>query len=263
MIRIAVTGCAGKMGKTNLKVIHEDSETEIGGACEYSESPFIGMDAGQVAGLGQVNISISSHPSEAFKNCHAAIDFSSPSALKEVLKAAADNKTALVIGTTGVTPDIHDLIQKTSEIIPVIWAPNYSVGVHLITRLTEIAAEILKDDFDPEIVEAHHKMKKDSPSGTAVQLLETVKKVYNTQNVTHGREGIVGERPKNEIGMHAIRGGDVIGDHTVHFLGMGERIEITHRATSRETFARGALRAAKYLVKKEKGFYTMKDILGI
>jgi 4-hydroxy-tetrahydrodipicolinate reductase len=263
MLKIAVTGAAGKMGKTNIKVISEDKESQLTGALEAKGSPFIGQDAGQTAGLGVLGVPIFDSASQAIGNCDVIIDFSSPSVVLENLHAAMEHNKALVIGMTGLSDKELSAVKEAGEKIPVIWAPNFSVGVPLMAHLTRIAAEILGKDFDAEIVEVHHRMKKDSPSGTAIKLLNVLKEAYHTKDVVYGREGIIGERPENQIGVSAVRGGDVVGDHTVYFLGMGERFELSHKASSRETFAKGALRAAKYIVKNGKGFYTIEQVLGL
>ena len=263
MVRIAVTGAAGKMGKANIKIIAEDKETELSAALEFSASPFIGADSGETAGIGQNGIKISADLDKALQASDALIDFSSPQAFSKYLEMAVQYKKAFICGTTGLTESDQEKIRKAAEIIPVIWAPNFSVGVTLIAKLTRIAAQVLDQGFDAEIVEAHHRMKKDSPSGTAIKLLKVLQDVYETNDVVYGREGICGERPERQIGVSAVRGGDVVGDHTVYFLGNGERVEITHKASSRETFARGAVRAAKAVVAGGKGLYTMEKILGL
>jgi 4-hydroxy-tetrahydrodipicolinate reductase len=263
MLKVLVTGAAGKMGKTNIKVITENKDCTLSGAVEFKDSPYIGQDAGLLAGVGNLNIPIKSSITEYVRDCDVIIDFSAVSALQLNVEAAVKNNCALVIGTTGISDKDQALVQEAGKSIPVIWAPNFSVGVNLMAKLCRLAAEVLDKGFDVEIVEAHHKMKKDSPSGTAIQLLNVLKDAYHTNDIVYGREGLTGERPENQIGVSAVRGGDVVGDHTVYFLGIGERVEITHKASTRETFARGALRAAQYIVKKGKGLYTMKDVLGM
>lgn len=269
MFRIIVTGAAGKMGKTNIKVVAEDKETrlvgavaKLVGAVEAPGSAVLGMDAGLVAGTGSLGVAVVDSLSGVSEKADAIIDFSIPAMVAPTVEYAVKNNTALVIGTTGLGENELSIVREAGKTIPVIWSPNYSLGVSLMARLTRIAAEVLGEDFDPEIVETHHRLKKDAPSGTALRLLEVLKDVYQTEDVVTGREGITGVRPKKQIGVMTLRGGDVVGDHTVHFMGLGERIELTHRATSRETFARGALRAAKVIYSKGKGFYTMEQILG-
>jgi 4-hydroxy-tetrahydrodipicolinate reductase len=261
MLNIIVTGAAGRMGRSNIKVISEDKNCKLTGAIEVEGSPFIGKDSGEIAGIGKNYIIISS--GESIDNCDVIMDFTAPSTVKKHVDIALRHNIALVIGSTGVNEGDMALIKDAGKKIPVIWAPNFSVGINLIAKLTRLAAETLNEGFDAEIVEVHHRMKKDSPSGTAVKLLNVLKEVYKTGDVVYGREGLVGERPDKQIGVFAIRGGDVVGDHTVSFFGIGERVEITHKASSRETLSRGALRAAKYIVKKGAGFYTMEDVLGL
>jgi 4-hydroxy-tetrahydrodipicolinate reductase len=194
------------------------------------------------------------------------IDFSNPSATEALCRACRDSKKPAVIGTTGHSQAERDLIEETSRSVPVVFSPNYSVGVNALFWLTRKAAEMLGNDFDLEITEMHHRLKKDAPSGTAKKLAEIlcdVRRLDYGKDVRQGREGLVGERPAKEIGLHSIRGGDVVGDHTVIFAGAGERLELTHKAASRETFALGALRAARWIVGKKPGLYSMEDVLGL
>ena len=199
----------------------------------------------------------------AMQNCDVVIDFSQPSAIEEVCRAALENGRPLVIGTTGHSAEQRGVIEKVAESIPVVLASNFSVGVNALFWLTRKTAELLGSEFDLEIVEMHHRMKKDAPSGTAKTLAEILQQARKTQKIRHGRDGNVGERDQSEIGIHSIRGGDAVGDHTVIFAGPGERLELTHRASSRDTFAQGALRAAKWIVGKPAGRYSMQDILGL
>lgn len=263
MLNILVTGAAGKMGKMVINAVHEDGSASLVAATEYSGSPFIGQDAGSVAGLGPKKVPIEDNISKSVEKCDCIIDFSSLEAFAGNLEAAVSHNKAIVIGTTGIDDQKLAMVREAGRKIPVIWAPNYSVGVSLLAKLSKMAAGILNEGFDVEIVETHHRMKKDAPSGTAVKLLKAIQEVRKNTKTVSGREGMVGARTDGEIGMLAVRGGDVVGDHTVHFLGLGERVELTHRATSRETFARGALRAAKFIVAAGKGVYTMEDVLGL
>jgi 4-hydroxy-tetrahydrodipicolinate reductase len=198
--------------------------------------------------------------------CDVVIDFSHPNAGKELCHACRDAKKPAVIGTTGHSKDEHAGIEELALSVPVVLSPNFSVGVNTLFWLTRKAAEMLGDDFDLEITEMHHRLKKDAPSGTAKKLAEIlceVRKLDYAKDVRHGREGLVGERSAKEIGVHSIRGGDVVGDHTVTFAGAGERLELTHKAASRETFALGALRAARWVVGKPPGLYSMENVLGL
>jgi 4-hydroxy-tetrahydrodipicolinate reductase len=200
----------------------------------------------------------------SLEKCDAVIEFSHHSVTVPLAEACAKLKKVLVIGTTGHTDEQVAAIKASSAFIPVVFAPNFSVGVNALFWLTRKAAEILGPDFDLEVVEMHHHLKKDAPSGTAKRLAEIlagVRQLSYNDDVRHGRQGIVGERTKTEIGMHAIRGGDVVGDHTVIFATQGERVELTHKASSRETFARGSIRAAKWAVSQSPGLYDMQDVL--
>ena len=196
-------------------------------------------------------------------NADVLIDFSSAAAAEAICDAAMKSSIALVIGTTGHSAKEKQAIETAARKIPVVFASNFSIGVNALFALTERTAKVLGDDFDLEIVETHHRMKKDAPSGTAKTLAGILQRVRQTKNLRHGREGISGEREKSEIGIHSVRGGDVVGDHTVIFAGQGERVELTHRASSRETFARGALRAARWVIGKPAGLYDMRDVLGM
>jgi 4-hydroxy-tetrahydrodipicolinate reductase len=198
--------------------------------------------------------------------CDVVIDFSNPGATDTLCRACRDAAKPAVIGTTGHSEKERRLIEEMSKSVSVVFSPNFSVGVNALFWLTRKAAEMLGDDFDLEITETHHRLKKDAPSGTAKKLAEIlceVRQLDYDNNVRHGREGLVGERPAKEIGVHSIRGGDVVGDHTVTFAGAGERLELTHKAASRETFALGALRAAHWIVGQPPGLYSMENVLGL
>jgi 4-hydroxy-tetrahydrodipicolinate reductase len=198
--------------------------------------------------------------------CDVVIDFSNPDAIESLFRACRDARKPAVIGTTGHSDKARALIEETAKSVPVVFSPNFSVGVNTLFWLTRKAAQMLGDDFDLEITETHHRLKKDAPSGTAKKLAEIlcdVRKLDYAKDVRHGREGLIGERSSKEIGVHSIRGGDVVGDHRVMFAGAGERLELMHKASSRETFALGALRAARWIVGKPPGLYSMEDVLGL
>jgi 4-hydroxy-tetrahydrodipicolinate reductase len=202
----------------------------------------------------------------AIGKCDVVIDFSAHAATVEVAKLCAKHKKALVIGTTGHTDTDTFEIRKFARKMPIVWASNFSTGVNTLFWLTRKAAEILGPDFDLEVVEMHHRLKKDAPSGTAkslAEILADVRRLHLNEAARHGRNGIVGARTQSEIGVHSIRGGDVVGDHTVIFANTGERVELTHKASNRDTFANGALRAAQWLVKRKPGLYDMQDVLGL
>ena len=266
MIRLAVAGAAGKMGKTILSLAAKDSEFKITAGFESPESPALGKDIGRLIGREPLGVVVSHYPFEALKNSDVLIDFTHPSTTDAYLRAALKFKVAYVLGTTGLDPKSMTLIKKVSHKISVVQSPNMSIGVNLLFRLAEITAKALDESYDIEISETHHRMKKDAPSGTAVKLLEIVAKTRKRnlqKDVVTGRDGEIGARPRGEIGVLAMRGGDVVGDHTVFFFGDGERIELTHRASSREAFAQGALRAAKFAAKRNNGLYSMQQVLGL
>ena len=220
------------------------------------------MPALRISGMADLGDDLES----AVRDCDVAIDFSFHAVTPEVVGLCARHKKGLVIGTTGHNDQEKATILSFRERVPIVWASNYSTGVNTLFWLTRKAAEILGPDFDLEVVEMHHRLKKDSPSGTATTLAEVladVRKQQLNEVIKHGREGIVGPRTSSEIGMHAVRGGDVVGDHTVIFAANGERVELTHKASSRDTFANGALRAALWLASKPAGIYTMQDVLGL
>jgi len=243
MVKMIITGSKGRMGQALVFCATRNPELQITGQIDA------GGDLQSVIGQGDVVIDFSSHD--------ATVGFAA---------ICAQNKKAMVIGTTGHSEAEKSQIANLKSQIPIVMASNYSTGVNTLFWLTRRAAEILGPDFDLEIVEMHHRMKKDAPSGTATTLAEIlagVRKQQLNQIIRHGRQGMVGERIPAEIGMHALRGGDVVGDHTVIFAANGERIELTHRASSRETFANGALRAAQWVVKQKPGLYDMQDVLGL
>ena len=199
----------------------------------------------------------------AISHADVTVDFSHADAISEICPLAARHKQPLVIGTTGHSAEQRTGIEKCAEAVPIVFASNFSIGVNVLFWLTARASGLLGEDFDAEIVEMHHRLKRDAPSGTAKTLAETLQRARDLKQVRHGREGHVGKRSSQEIGVHAVRGGDIVGDHTVIFAGTGERLELTHRASSRETFAKGALRAAQWVKAKPAGLYSMQDVLGL
>ena len=243
MTKIIITGAKGRMGRALIACVPNFRELEIVGQID------VGDDLGAVIAQGDV-----------------VVDFSSQTATVGVADLCAQHKKALVIGTTGHTDTDTFEIKRHTNSIPIVWASNFSTGVNTLFWLTRKAAEILGPDFDLEIIEMHHRLKKDAPSGTAktlAEILADVRKLHLEKAVRHGRVGIVGERTPTEIGIHSVRGGDVVGDHTVIFANTGERLELTHKASSRDTFANGALRAALWVVKQKPGLYDMQDVLGL
>ncbi|MEY2501870.1 MAG: 4-hydroxy-tetrahydrodipicolinate reductase [Verrucomicrobiota bacterium] len=241
-VRVLLLGAKGRMGQA---IADAAAKTEI----EITAGLDIGDDIAQ-----------------AIRNCDVVIDFSHPDASSELGRACAEAKKPAVIGTTGHSKEERAALEKLALSVPVVLSPNFSVGVNALFWLTRKAAEMLGDGFDLEITEMHHRLKKDAPSGTAKKLAEILCEVRGldyAKDVRHGREGLIGERPEKEIAVHSIRGGDVVGDHTVIFAGAGERLELSHKAASRETFALGALRAARWIVGKKPGLYSMEDVLGL
>ncbi|OEU70334.1 MAG: 4-hydroxy-tetrahydrodipicolinate reductase [Desulfuromonadales bacterium C00003093] len=265
-MKVAIVGAAGRMGSRLIHAVLEAEGLELTGATERPGHPQIGMDAGLVAGAGELGILISDDLAATMVHADVLIDFTFPDVTLKNLHVCAELGKRVVSGSTGFTPEQRAEVEKYAEEIPVVLAPNMSVGVNACFKLLKEAAKILGDGFDVEVVELHHNKKKDSPSGTAVRMGEVVAEAlgrdYNRVANYH-REGLCGERTKEEIGMQTVRGGDIVGEHTVYFIGMGERIEISHRAMSRDMFARGAARACQWLNGKEPGLYDMQDVLGL
>ncbi|MFP4382281.1 MAG: 4-hydroxy-tetrahydrodipicolinate reductase [Candidatus Sumerlaeia bacterium] len=264
---IIMCGAAGRMGQMILQGAAEDDSFSIAGGTEYAESPAVGKNIGDLIGKPEIDAPVKVSLAEIPNAKDAVpIHFSSPEATIDQLKWSVDNNVPAVIGTTGLTADQRVMVEEAAKSIPIVFAPNMSVGVNTLFKIVGDLTRILGEAYDVEITEIHHRFKKDSPSGTARRLGEVVCEARGVEYedvVVDGRTGLPGERPQGEIGMHALRGGDVVGEHTVTFATLGERVEISHRAHSRETFAHGALRAAQWLEGKEPGFYTMQDVLGI
>ncbi len=265
MIKIAVCGAAGRMGQRIIAAAVE-AGCAISGALERPAHPQLGQDAGLIAGVGSLGIAISDDLNAVVEGCDVLIDFTTPKVSLKNLEVCGLKKKAIVIGSTGFTPEERVFAAELCRDIPCVLAPNMSVGVNVCFKVLKDVARILGDDFDMEIVELHHNKKKDAPSGTAVRMGEVVAEAlgrdYNKVANYH-REGICGERTKEEIGMQTVRGGDIVGEHTVYFIGQGERIEISHRAMTRDMFSRGSVRAAKWIVGKAPGLYDMQDVLGL
>lgn len=263
-MNVAIVGAAGRMGGRLIHSVLETEGLELTGAVERPGHPQVGLDAGLIAGAGELGVKIVDDLATAMAGADVLIDFTFPDVTLNNLEICAAMNKMLVSGSTGFTPDQKEQVAKYAEKIPVVLAPNMSVGVNACFKLLKEAAQILGDDFDVEVVELHHNKKKDSPSGTAVRMGEVVAenlgRDYN-QVANYHREGMCGERTKKEIGMQTVRGGDIVGEHTVYFIGMGERIEISHRAMSRDMFARGAARACQWLDGKNPGLYDMQDVL--
>lgn len=261
--RVAVAGCTGKMGQMLIQTILEQSDMLLTGALESENHAAIGSSSLLGMGLPR-DLKVSSDVEQVVMNADVLIDFTRPEGTRLHLIACQKTRTALVIGTTGLTEEDHRLLREGSVHIPVFWAPNMSVGVHVVLALLKSATQMLGEGFDVEIVEAHHRHKVDAPSGTALRMGEVIAQAKGLDLNKVGcydRHGVIGPRTNQEIGFATIRGGDVIGDHTVNFLGIGERVEITHKASSRQTFAVGAIRASRFLAKQPPGLYGMSDVL--
>ena len=265
MPNIAITGATGRMGRTLVQLVHQAEDLTLAGATDRPDSPSLGQDVGVLCGLGETGVMVQSDLS-ALNDIDIVIDFTLPAATEAHLQICRNRGFGLVIGTTGLTETQKTQVNAAGQEIPIVFAPNMSVGVNVLTQLVEQAAQILGDDYDVEIVEMHHRHKVDAPSGTALALGEAAARGLqrNLKDCAiYGREGAEGPRKTDTIGFATLRGGDVVGDHTVIYAGDGERIEIGHKASSRNTFARGALRAARWLSGRPAGRYTMRDVLGL
>ncbi len=264
--KVIVAGAAGRMGRRIITLIHGDERMELVGAVEQESHPFAGTDIGVSLGLGETGIVLGNDLAGCIERGDVVIDFSSHDASVEHLRTAAEHGKAIVIGSTGLTPDEMKQVADISERVRCVLAPNMSVGVNVMFKVLKDVAGILGDGYDVEIIEAHHNQKKDAPSGTAVKMAQIIAQALDRDIETvgvYGRKGMVGARPQAEIGVHTVRAGDIVGEHTVVFGGMGERLEFTHRAHSRDNFARGAIRAALWIVDRKNGLYDMQDVLGL
>jgi len=266
MTRIAVTGAAGRMGRTLIEACELADNAHLVAAIELAGSKVIGMDAGELAGIGKKNIAIVDSIDAVTGQLDVLIDFTTPAATLANLAACRSANKRLVIGTTGLSAAHKKEIAAAANDIAIVLAPNMSVGVNLCFKLLDIAARVMNEDIDIEIIEAHHRHKVDAPSGTALAMGEVVANALGRDLkdcAVYGRQGHTGERDRVTIGFETIRAGDIVGEHTVMFAGIGERVEITHKASSRMTFAKGAVRAAKWLMAQNKGLFDMQDVLGL
>jgi 4-hydroxy-tetrahydrodipicolinate reductase len=264
-IRYAIAGSAGRMGRTLIEAVQQDPEATLAAALEHPSSPFLGRDAGELVGA-PCGIKIGADLDAALAVSDCLIDFTRPEGTFEHIVACKRHKVGIVIGTTGFTAEGKAAIAEASRVIPIVFAPNMAVGVNAVFRLLDVAARILNEGYDIEVIEAHHRHKVDAPSGTALRMGEVVAKALGrdlADCAVYGREGHTGERPASQIGFATIRGGDIVGDHTVLFAGGGERIEITHKSASRLPYAQGALRAGRYLRGRDNGLFDMQDVLGL
>jgi 4-hydroxy-tetrahydrodipicolinate reductase len=264
MIRLVIAGAAGRMGAAIARESGSVEDIEIRGALEHADSEAVGRDIGQLAGCGEMSVLVSADT--AGLDFDVMVDFSSPNAVQEHLEMCRQHNAAIVIGTTGLNAQQNQKISEAAAEIPVLFAANTSVGVNLCVALVDMAGRVLGPETDIEIVEAHHRHKVDAPSGTALLLGEAAAASRDLDFPDCGvfsREGHTGERPAGKIGFSTIRGGDIAGEHTVMFIGNGERIEITHRATDRRIFAQGALRGVHWITGQQKGLYSMQDVLDL
>lgn len=263
MLNLCVSGAAGKMGRRIMALALEDPQIKIVQAVEYSGHPSIGQDIGAFIGAVHHGALLSD---SLQAGADVAIDFSSPAGTMHILEGCLKHKTPLVIGTTGLDNKQIEAVRNAGKSIPVLLSPNMSLGVNLLFKLVSIAAKALGSDYDAEVFETHHRFKKDAPGGTALRLAECIARARGAnpeEKIHYGRHGAELKRPDGEIGIHALRVGDVVGDHTVIFGNLGERLEFSHRASTRDLFARGALFAAKHIAKSKPGFYEMQDILEV
>jgi 4-hydroxy-tetrahydrodipicolinate reductase len=265
MIKAVVTGVAGRMGTQIARLVRTAEGMALAGAVERP-GPAVGQDAGVVAGMAPAGVAVVDDLAKALAGADVVVDFTSHEASARHAELCAERGVPLVIGSTGFTPEARSRVAAAARRIPVVLAPNMSVGVTVLFELVRQAAKVLGDGYDVEIVELHHKKKRDAPSGTAVRLAEVAAEALGRDPqdaLAYSRHGIIGERPPWQIGVQTLRGGDVVGEHTVFFCGEGERLELTHRATSREQFAHGAVRAARWVVGKPAGLHDMAAVLGL
>ncbi len=263
---IAIAGAAGRMGRRLIEACFNEPNTDLTAAFERPDSSLIGSDAGELAGMSRLDVSIVDQLDTIITDFDVLIDFTTPQATLEHLSACRAAHKRIVIGTTGFSAEERETITQAAQDIAIMFAPNMSVGVNLTFKLLEIAASVLGDNVDIEVIEAHHRHKVDAPSGTALRMGEIVANTLGrdlSECAVYGRQGKTGERERHTIGFETIRAGDIVGEHTVLFADIGERIEITHKASSRMTFANGAIRAAQWIMQKENGLFDMQDVLGL
>jgi 4-hydroxy-tetrahydrodipicolinate reductase len=264
-LNIAIAGSSGRMGRTLLETVERAPDMQLTAALERTGSPYLKKDAGELIGT-PCGIAISDDVTAALDGSDVLIDFTRPEATMAHLASCRAKGIKMVIGTTGFSAEQKEELKSAAKEISIVFAPNMSVGVNLTLKLLEMAAKVLSEGYDIEIIEAHHRHKVDAPSGTALQMGEVLAQALGrelSEVAVYGREGITGERMPGTIGFATVRGGDIVGDHTVMFAGTGERIEISHKAGSRATFAEGALRAARFLENQQNGLFDMQDVLGL
>lgn len=265
MAKLIVSGAGGRMGRLLVSLIASEKQHSLAGALESANTEFIGRDAGEIAGTGALGVRVTANYSDIAGSETVTLDFTSAAASVEHLEVAAAKGAAIVIGSTGFTPELEQKARTLATRTRTVIAPNMSVGINVLMKITAEVARIL-ESFDAEVLEIHHRTKVDAPSGTALALGRIIAEARGSDfsaNAVFGREGITGVRPHDKIAVLAMRAGDAVGDHTVVFGGVGERLELIHRAQSRESLARGALRAAEWLEKQQPGLYSMRDVLGL
>ncbi|OGW92768.1 MAG: 4-hydroxy-tetrahydrodipicolinate reductase [Nitrospirae bacterium RIFCSPLOWO2_12_FULL_63_8] len=266
MIKVIVTGAGGRMGGRLVSLVKESSGLQLVGALERKGHPAVGSDAGEVAGCGRAGVVVTDNLAALAERADVLIEFTAPDVTLMHLAIMAASRKAMVIGTTGLSANQIGEVQKAATSIPCVFSPNMSVGINVVLKVLAEMARAFGEDYDIEVTEAHHRLKKDAPSGTALKIAQVLADATGRdldQVAAYGRRGMIGERKRGEIGIQVVRAGDIVGDHTVLFGGPGERIEVTHRAQSRDTFARGALRAAQWVVTRPPGLYDMHDVLGL
>lgn len=265
MMKIAIAGATGRMGKMLIEAVLNCSDAELVGALEHESCPLLGEDAGAFLGK-KTGVAITADIPKALNGAEFLIDFTRPEGTMAHLAVAQKTDSKMIVGTTGLSPEQIDSLQKASANLAIVFAPNMSVGVNATFKLLEIAAKMLNEGYDIEIIEAHHRHKVDAPSGTALRMGEVIADALGEKLddvAVYAREGHTGERKTGSIGFATIRGGDIVGDHTVLFAGEGERIEISHKSSSRQSYAQGSLRAARFLQGQNSGLYDMQDVLGL
>ena len=266
-IRVAVAGAAGRMGRNLIRAVSETAGLKLTAAVDRPGNSLVGTDAGELAGMGALGVTVVDNLTDVVEDFDVLIDFTRPEATLHHLSVCREHGRRMVIGTTGFDEAGLEAIRAAAEEIAIVFAPNMSVGVNLVLKLLQMAASVLDpEQYDIEVIEAHHRHKVDAPSGTALRMGEVVAKTLGwdlKEVAVYGREGITGERPHKQIGFETIRAGDIVGEHTVMFATEGERVEITHKASSRMTFAKGAARACVWLSERSQGLYDMQDVLGL
>jgi 4-hydroxy-tetrahydrodipicolinate reductase len=264
MIRIAVAGAAGRVGARIIQMIQNTEGFTVTGAFERPDHPLIGRDVGSIAGSGESGVELREDISEAAEGADVLIDFTTPECTMHNIRTIAKTGQAMVIGTTGITGQNREELEGLAQSIRCVMSPNMSAGVNVLFKVVGDIARILREGYDMEILEAHHRLKKDAPSGTALHIADILATTTGRNldvDAVYERKGLIGERRDAEIGIQAIRAGDIVGEHTVIFAGFGERIEVTHRAHSRDNFAKGALLAAAWVITQPNGLYDMQDVL--